>query len=96
MCCLTYLIFQAHTQASTRSHHGQQRCVCEKCSSIPIVVQRQSCLDQLIDGLSHNGVRFTSQFCIIFDYLYGLSFMVLNFPPGFITPEREPQLVCAA
>lgn len=43
------------------------------------VVQRQSCLDQLIDGLSHYGVIFTSQFCIFFDYLYSLSFMVLNF-----------------
>lgn len=29
-------------------------------------------------------------------HFYGLSFMVLNFPPDFITPQREPQLACAA
>ncbi len=32
------------------------------------VLQRQSCLDQLIDGLSYYGVRFTSQFCIMLAY----------------------------
>lgn len=70
------------------------------------LLQRQSCLDQLIDGLSHYGVRFTLQLCIMFVSCSGeitkkngwvvfVFSLVLNLPPGLITPETEPQLACA-
>lgn len=99
--------------SSSRSHHGQQRCVCEKCSSIPYC-----CATTELSWSTHSWLvplwskiyltvlykifpccgKITKKLpcSTITTHFYGLSFLVLNFPPGFITPERESQLACAA